>query len=105
MSAEKIYIEFSEKVLSLYKSALKEMEDKFNDEKLKYTEKPGILKQILEDTSSRKKFLETYSPGNYVLTDSKGKIKYVNPKLDTNVFKLYLDLYKKPEELVSQLYQ
>jgi hypothetical protein len=101
---ENIYDEHLKEVQELFDSAVKELETIFKEQKDNHKNSLGTLKDILINAPLKNEFMQKYPPTNYILTDSDGNIKYVNPNLDTYVFKLYLDLYKKPDELIKSLF-
>jgi len=103
MKPEEIYNKHLKQVQELFDSAIEELETIFNEQKENHKDSLGTLKDILIDAPLKNEFMQKYPPTNYILTDSDGNIKYVNSNLDTYVFKLYLDLYKKPDELIQSL--
>ena len=103
MKHEEIYNQQLKEIQELFDSAIEELETTFNEQKENYKNSLEALKDMLIDSPLKNEFMRKYPPTNYILTDSEGNIKYVNPNLDTYVFKLYLDLYQKPDKLIQSL--
>ena len=103
MTSEEIHTEYLNQVQDLFNEAIKELETTFNQKKENYKNCLSDLKDVLKELPLKRKFMNKYFPANTIITDSEGYIKYINPKLDIYIFKLYLNLYKKPDELIQNL--